>query len=858
MVTLVVASLAGGCKPAPPNERADTREPTASLPAATNVILITLDTTRADRLGCYGYAAASTPGMDALAARGVHFAQAIAQAPLTLPSHATMMTGRYPRELGVRVNGRDSLGDTPVTLATQAKQQGCATGGFVGASVLDAKYGLDRGFDVYGDDMGRSKGLHAHSDPQRRGAAVTDEALAWLDTVKDQKFLAWIHYYDPHHPYDAPAPFQDPSVAPYDREIAYMDAQIARVVEWLDARRLTDRTLLVLVGDHGEGFGEHGERGHTVFVYETNVHVPMIFVHPSLPAGRRVEPVVEVVDVFLTIHALLGWTPPEGLLSRSLAGAIRGSDIDSTQSYSEAHHVSWSFGWAEQRALTTERWKYISSTRPELFDRLNDPGELTTVIARYPDVAKQMREALLARFNAMKPGQAKAVVLDDKSRRELESLGYLSGGATPESQEFLTPGRPDPKDMLDAYHVMKRGFDLLEGGFAEEAIPHLREAVDASPMSMGFHYMLGAAYQESGHHAEAVAALQAALRIDPTYRSALSLLAASLVALGRQDEAIAHYEIAIKLDPTNAYLKASLGQVLRRAERPDDALVYLRQAIDTEPDHVLALNELGIIAQTAGDLRGAVGFYRRAVAAKPDGIEGLYNLSTVLLRLGEATEGAPLLRRAVELKPSLGDSVMTEGGAYAQKGKTAEAQACFEAVADVEGVGVGARFNLAVMAARRGDREASVTAYERVLDMAPAHEKTVAALVNLYLSAKQTGKAVRMLRAAVGSAPDSLTVLRPLSSLLATAPQDDLRDGALAVTLAERAARLTQRKDPAVLATLGAGLAETGQFETAVQVATEAIELARATNTGRLADFIEMQREAYRAGRPFRDASLQP
>ncbi len=857
-VVVVLVAVTSGCKPKPTTEKADVDGFSPRLAQGTNVVLMTLDTTRADRIGCYGYPDAKTPAIDALAARGVRFENALAQVPLTLPSHAVMMTGRYPRELGVRVNGRDSLGDAHTTLASEAKNRGYTTGAFVAASVLDSRYGLDRGFDTYGDDMGQSKGLHDHGDPQRLGADVTDEALAWLGTVKDQKFFAWLHYYYPHHPYDAPEPFTDPSATPYDNEISYMDAQIQRVVDWLDAQRLTGRTLIVLVGDHGEGLGEHGEKGHTIFVYETNLHVPLVFVHPAFPPGRRIESVVEVVDVFPTVLSLLGWTHPDGLLCRSLAGAIHGAELSPIPSYGEAHHVSWSFGWAEQRSLTTARWKYISSTRPELFDRSVDPGEFTSVIERYPDVAKRMREALVARYNEMKPGEAGSVVLDAKSRRELESLGYLSGGAGSESQEFLTAGKPDPKDMLGAYDAMKRGFALLENDQPEQAILPLAEAVRASPMSMGFHYLLGAALQEVGRHDEAIDSFEVTLKIEPTYRAALSLLTKSLVALDRDDEAILHYQIALKLDPSNALMKGSLGQVLRRAGQTDKALVYLRQAVAAEPDYVLALNELGIISQMAGDAASAIGFYRRAVAAKPDGTEGLFNLATALLRAGQASEAAPLLRRAVTLDTSLVGAVMAEGGGYAKKGKADEARVCFEAVSDSEGVAVGARFNLAIMAARRGDRGATVLAYERVLEIDPAHEKTVAALVNLYLSGKRTRDAVRMLRAALGGVPNSLQVLRPLASLLATAPQDDIRDGAFAVELAERAAALTQRQDPAVLATLAAALAETGRFELAVQIATESIGLAREMNAGRLADFVENQRAGYRAGRPFHDASLKP
>ncbi len=846
--------MVSGCEPKA--STSPSASPTQVL-GDVNVIVLSLDTTRADRIGCYGYADAATPAIDALAARGVRFENAYAQAPLTLPSHCSMMTGRYPREHGVRVNGRNALNDAHPTLAAEAKERGYATGAFVAASVLHSRYGLDRGFDVFGDDMGAMVSENTHADPQRRGDSVTDEAIAWFETVKDQKFFAWLHYYDPHDPYDPPEPFASAHASSaYDGEIAFMDSQIKRVMDWLDTNTLTDRTLIVIVGDHGESFGEHGEFGHTIFLYDTNLRVPMVFAHPSLPSGKRIDAVVEVVDVFPTVFALLGWSQPEGLLSRSLAAAIHGAALPPIESYSEGQYVNWSYGWAEQRSLTTARWKYISSTTPELYDRSVDPDERTSVIERYPDVAEQMHEALVLRYNQMVPGQAGAVVLDDAARREIESLGYVSGGTALESQEFLTANTPDPKDMLDVFELVNRGGDFLAANQPEEAIPLLAEAAASSPMSMSIHFQLGSAYQEVGRHAEAFASLQAALRIDPEFPSALSMAAQSLIALGRLEEAIKHYRAALLLDPLNAWVHGSLGQALRKTGNTDEALVHLQKAIAIEPKYAEVLNELGVVAEQRGDAKAALGYYRRAVTASPNHIQGLFNLAMVLLRNGNAAEAAPHLRHAVTLKPALARTVMARARGFAKGGNTTASRVCLQAVADFDSVAVAARFNLAVMAARGGNRDASIAAYERVLEVDPAHEKTLAALMNLYLGAKQTRKAVTMLRTAEMAAPESIAVLRPLASLLATAPQDDLRDGAFAVVLAERAAGLTQRNDPVVLAGLAAAYAETGQFDRAVDVATEAVGVARKAQASGLADFVESQRAGYQAGRPFRDGSL--
>jgi len=860
LLLTTTAWLVGGCEPSDkPASKAAVGSVSSGSTAklyGQNVLLITLDTTRADRLGCYGYAGAATPTLDELAEQGVLFLHAQSQVPLTFPSHASLMTGRYPKELGVRVNGRNALAPTHPTLATIFKEHGYGTAAFVSAAVVDSRYGLDRGFDTYSDDMGRQGENLDLAPPERPANVVTDDALAWLDSAADKPFFVWIHYYDPHDPYEPPSAFRAAHPDPYDGEIAFMDTQIKRVVDWLNSRRLRDRTLVIAVGDHGESFGEHGELGHTVFLYQTNLSVPMILTHPSLRTGHRVEAVVECVDLLPTVLSLMGWTPPPGLLARDLTPALAGELIDSTESYGESHHVNWSYGWAEQRSLTTQRWKYISSTEPELFDLAADPRERVNVLAGFPKVARQMREALQARFLEMQPGEAGAITIDEGARRELESLGYLSGGTQPSAGGFLTPNLPDPKRMLPVFEQVKQGRAFLAANQLEQAIAVLKQAAQASPGSMSIHFLLGMAYQKSRRPGDAIAALEDALRLDPRYPPALQMMAESLVAVGRREEAARHYRAVLALDDANAGAHGALAQFLRQNGNTDEALHHLQRAIEIDPDNAEALNELGIVYEKQGDLERAADVYRRAVAANPDHAIAQFNLGMLLLRGGHALDAPPHLRQAVVFKPDLARAIVRRAGAFAESGDVDAAEAAFEAVADNTEVALQARFNLAVFAERRGDREAATRAHERVLELEPGYEESVAALVGLYLGRKRSTDAVRMLRAALPTAPNSLTVLRPLASLLATAPNDEARDGQLAVELAERAATLTQRNDAIVLATLAAAYAETGAFDKAVAVGTEAADLARRLKIPELPEFIEVQLAGYRAGRPFRDSSL--
>jgi arylsulfatase A-like enzyme len=282
--------------------------------AGDNLLLITLDTTRADRLGCYGYSGAATPALDALARRGTLFENALAQVPMTLPSHATLVTGRYPRELGIRNNAQAALGRDHPTLGTVFKGRGYRTAAFVAAFVLDSRYGLDQGFEVYDDDVGEGVLM-------RRANEVTDRALAWLHEVKEQPFFAWIHYFDPHLPYEPPEAFRGVGADPYDGEIAFVDSEVKRLMEWLEAERLPDRTLVVVAGDHGESFGEHGEHGHAMFLYRTNLRVPLILAHPRLGKGGA-----RVAEVWC--RGL--WRPPCGGRRSSHGKATRRATMSGT------------------------------------------------------------------------------------------------------------------------------------------------------------------------------------------------------------------------------------------------------------------------------------------------------------------------------------------------------------------------------------------------------------------------------------------------------------------------------------------------------------------------------------------------
>ena len=342
-----------------------------------SLLIVTLDTTRADRLGAYGFEAIETPHLDRLAREGVLFENAQSVAPLTLPAHSSMFTGQFPPAHGVRDNGGFYLGEEHVVLAELLRDAGLRTGGFIGSFVLDGKWGISQGFDTYFDDFDLRKTQSVSlGEIERPASEVADAAIAWLDEAPDARFFSWVHFYDPHSPYEPPEPFASRFEGrPYVGEIAYTDSQVGRLLEWLDRNDRTRDTVVIVIGDHGESLGEHGESGHGFFIYEGAVRVPFILRAPyETMQGRRVDAVVRAVDVMPTALDLLGLDGREGIAGATLAPLLTGAERSlRLAAYSEAVYPRYHYGWSDLRALQANDLKYIAAPRPELYDLSRRP-----------------------------------------------------------------------------------------------------------------------------------------------------------------------------------------------------------------------------------------------------------------------------------------------------------------------------------------------------------------------------------------------------------------------------------------------------------------------------------------------------
>jgi len=408
------------------------------------IVIVTLDTTRADRLSVYGYMDAAMPHLDALAREGVVFDQAVTVAPLTLPAHCSLFTGLFPPAHGVRDNAAEPLAPTVATLAEILRGRGFRTGGFVGSVVLDASRGLARGFEQYHGVTpdGRTE---RPSPGQRRGDAVMSDALQWLEGVGDSPFFLWTHLNDAHRPYDPPEPYRSTFADPYIGEIAFADAQVGRLLDALDRKRLRERTIVVVAGDHGESLGDHGERDHGIFVYESVLHVPLIVRAPNVPPSR-VSDVVRLVDVMPTVLDLLGVPRPatDGVsLADLLHGGTRHVDLEA---YSESFYPE-RFGWSPLRSLRSGRFKFIEAPRRELYDLERDPFEQRNLYQERRDLSNLMEQRLVT-LEGNPPLQHVADVsaVAPDVRQRLASLGYVA--SAPRAPGESPAGLPDPKDCL--------------------------------------------------------------------------------------------------------------------------------------------------------------------------------------------------------------------------------------------------------------------------------------------------------------------------------------------------------------------------------------------------------------------------
>ena len=561
LAILVLSIVALGCA-------RESEAPRAS-PGPRNLILITIDTLRADRVGSYGYTRARTPAFDALAARGTRFDRAFAPAPITLTSHASLMTGRYPPGHGARHNGMRTDSGVPL-LAETLGRHGFDTAAFIAAFPLDRRFGLDRGFKTYSDRMPRSGGRTANERP---GAEVASEAIAWLNARRAgqggaSRFFLWVHLFEPHAPYGASTDSRPVGVR-YDDEVADADRQVARIVEAAGPDR--DQTLFVVAADHGEAFGEHGEIAHSIFVYDTTLRVPLVMAGPGIGA-RVVQTPVSLVDVAPTVVRLLGLGAFDAD-GQDLGPALAGGGIPARALYAESFAPLLDFGWSPLRSVRDGGWKLIEAPRPELFQVAVDPAEERDLATAESGRVAALREKV-GRYSAdtLEPKTA----ADPEAAARLQSLGYVGAGRADGSK------RPDPKDRLElAGRIAQITSGELHGPPLETAI---RRVLESDPQNPQMHLRLGFALQDSGRCPEAIRHFSAAIEARMPGADPYLGLAACHVQARRVAAALRALNDAGRAEPGNPVVAANLGIVLSDNGRPAEAVPALQRALEVDPD----------------------------------------------------------------------------------------------------------------------------------------------------------------------------------------------------------------------------------------------------------------------------------
>jgi len=662
-----------------------------------NVILITIDTVRADHIGCYGAKQVQTPTTDALAHDGILFEHAISQVPLTWPSHAVILTGTYPFQNGVQDFTGQPLAPRFRSVAQAFKQHGYTTGAVVSAFVLDRSWGLARGFDFYDDAFSpeefqkRDLGL-----VDRKATESVTHAINWLKQPTHRPFFFWLHLYDPHSPYDPPEPYHTQYRDHlYDGEIAYADHELGRLIAWLKSNHLYERTMIVLLSDHGESLGDHGEKEHGFFVYNSTVHVPLI-VKP--PAGSRFRPgriarPVETVAVAPTLLAAAGIKDAveKQFNSRGLLGAAAGKE---DAAYSETFYPLNSFGWSPLHALETARYHYVDAPQPELYDLSADPEEKNNLVASQGATASVLKEKLqsLLQRNPYKPPEGGNANLSPDALEKLRSLGYVAYHS-PVSPEALAAGLPDPKTKLEEFNSILSAEDAFHANDFEKGERLLTKVREQDPKMYIVPFMLGEAGLAKKDWPEAEAEFRKCLDLNPNFDQAMTGLSRALLYQNKDEEAkqwarnalkynpenyrawyqlgfietktdkpaaIADYEKAVAIQGNFAPLRRDLGLLYYQQQHYAQAAKHLAKAVELGINEARLYNFLGICYDRNGRLSNAVKSYLEAIRLDDNLAEAHLNLGYAYKQLNRKTLAAEEYRRACQLNQGFCDLVRSK------------------------------------------------------------------------------------------------------------------------------------------------------------------------------------------------------
>ena len=712
-----------------------------------NLLLVTFDTTRADHLGLMGRREAHTPILDGLAERGVLFETCITPAPITLPSHSSLLSGLEPFHHGARNNGTHVLPDKVETLAEVLSRAGFETGAVISAMVLDSRHGLDQGFDHYDDDLtgAESKALFAFLETSAEDTAR--RAREWLAGRGDQRWFLWVHFFDPHADYQPPAEYLELTQGSrYDGEIAYADAQLGTILDAIEERGEIEDTLVAMTSDHGESLGEHGENTHGLFVYDATTRVPLILSHPSLVAGKRVQEVVRTVDVMPTVLELLDVASGGVLDGSSLASVARQAGVRprAVEAYSEGMVPLYNHGWSDLRALRDADRRYIRAPRAELYELEADAGELNNLLPG----REQDARIYVQRLAGLLPDReedsqtVELADLDPKMRADLDALGYLS---SVESVDLDSPEeRPDPKDMIDSWVQVLLGRAMVRNGAYEEGERVLREVLAVEPDSTNARAGLATALEKLGRLEEALEQMRALTALPGNHSRSWVKRAELERELASEDWRTSVGE-ALRQAPEDPYVWSKLGSFEIEDDRLDEARQALEKALELDERHSKAWLGIGVIEQKLDHLDAAEAAMSKAVEYDPLSSAAWYSLGG-LREIQERYEDAlSHYEHATELNPAMVSAWLKVGALRGRLGSAELSQAAFRSALELDPDNYSGHYNLGLSLLGQERFEQALPHFRRACEIAPERSD---AWHKLMMSARRQGQTQEALTAA--------------------------------------------------------------------------------------------------------------
>ncbi|MEJ2581249.1 MAG: sulfatase-like hydrolase/transferase [Acidobacteriota bacterium] len=772
-----------------------------------NVLLVSIDTCRADALGCYGSDTGATPNLDEFAAGGGLFETAISPVPITMPAHSSLFTGLNPQHHGVRGNLRHRLDPGLTTLAETLAERVDSSVGVISSRVLDRRFGIAQGFDHWDDELVATR--RSIFGAERRGGETMDRAIGWLESHAEGSFFLFVHLYDPHEPYEPPEPWASRFADnPYLGEVAYADAEIGRLLETLHELGLDESTAVVVVGDHGELLGEHGELTHTYFVYRNAVRVPLIMRVPGIAGGRRIAGTVGLVDVMPTLLGLLGASPVEGD-GRDLSALLRGETEGDPERpiYCESLTPT-RYGANPLRAVATSRQSYIRTNHPELYDLELDPEESDNLIDEHPQEARRWEAILVGMMSeGTVVGSDPNFEVDPEVARQLAALGYMSSAI--DTAVDLDPERPDPKDLIALHVAHQRTFLAMADGRWDEAEAACLTVLDALPDFYEAAGNLAKIKVGQRRWAESLPLLERALALKPDQYEIVHDQGLALTELGELEEAADAFRRAVELDPSPPTGELNLSRALFNLGETREALDHARSVAEKAPNNPVMLRLLG----------------------------------SLLLDFGQAEPAVPVLEGVVGLDPDDLETRNTLGLLLASSGDLDAARTQFEMMLEYDPGHAGAHLNLGMIALEQGrGMEAIEAAASHFAEAVRLDPNLPAGHLNLAITSLEqgrTGEAMASLRRSLELEPDQPAALDQLAWLLIDAADPSLRDPAEAVELAERACALTRFQEPSLLSTLATAHAAAGNTDEAAAVSRRVGEIARLRNRPELARQLE-------------------